>query len=93
VVVYSDAGNGVGYTGIRIRGTDASRINVTLNGVPFNDPESSRAFFVDLPDFLSSVSSMQVQRGVGTSSNGAGAFGATINEHGRNFFKTLCRVQ
>ena len=79
VVVYSDAGNGVGYTGIRIRGTDASRINVTLNGVPFNDAESGGTFFVDLPDFLSSVNSLQVQRGVGTSSNGAGAFGATIN--------------
>lgn len=79
VVVNSDAGNGVGYTGIRIRGTDATRINVTLNGVPFNDAESSGAFFVDLPDFLSSVNSIQIQRGVGTSSNGAGAFGATIN--------------
>src|SRR5215218_5181931 len=79
VVVYSDAGNGVGYTGLRIRGTDASRINVTLNGVPFNDAESGGTYFVDLPDFLSSVNSLQVQRGVGTSSNGAGAFGATIN--------------
>ena len=79
VVVNSDAGNGIGYTGIRIRGTDATRINVTLNGVPFNDAESSGAFFVNLPDFLSSVNSIQVQRGVGTSSNGAGAFGATIN--------------
>jgi iron complex outermembrane recepter protein len=79
VVVYSDAGNGVGYTGIRIRGTDPSRINVTLNGVPFNDAESGGTFFVDLPDFLSSTNSLQVQRGVGTSSNGAGAFGATIN--------------
>ncbi|HLF46451.1 MAG TPA: TonB-dependent receptor plug domain-containing protein [Chitinophagaceae bacterium] len=79
VVVNSDAGNGVGYTGIRIRGADASRINVTLNGVPFNDPESQGTFFVDLPDFLSSVNSIQVQRGVGTSSNGVGAFGASIN--------------
>lgn len=79
VVVNSDAGNGVGYTGIRIRGSDASRINVTLNGVPFNDAESQGTFFVDLPDFSSSVSSIQVQRGVGTSSNGAGAFGASIN--------------
>lgn len=79
VVVNSDAGNGVGYTGIRIRGTDASRINVTLNGIPFNDAESQGTFFVDLPDFSSSVGSIQVQRGVGTSSNGAGAFGATIN--------------
>ena len=79
VVVNSDAGNGVGYTGIRIRGSDASRINVTLNGVPFNDAESQGTFFVDLPDISSSVGSIQVQRGVGTSSNGAGAFGASIN--------------
>ena len=79
VVVNSDAGNGVGYTGIRIRGTDATRINVTLNGIPYNDAESGGTYFVDLPDFASSVSSIQVQRGVGTSTNGAGAFGATIN--------------
>lgn len=79
VIVSSDAGNGVGYTGIRIRGTDATRINVTLNGIPYNDAESQGSFFVDLPDFVSSVGSIQVQRGVGTSSNGAGAFGATIN--------------
>jgi iron complex outermembrane receptor protein len=79
VVVNSDAGNGVGYTGIRIRGTDATRINVTLNGIPFNDAESGGTFFVDLPDFLSSVNSIQVQRGVGTSSNGAGGFGGSIN--------------
>ena len=79
VVVSSDAGNGIGYTGIRIRGSDASRVNVTLNGVPFNDAESQGTFFVDLPDFSSSVGSIQVQRGVGTSSNGAGAFGASIN--------------
>lgn len=79
VVANSDAGNGVGYTGIRIRGTDASRINVTLNGIPFNDAESQGTFFVNLPDFVSSASSIQVQRGVGTSSNGPGAFGGTIN--------------
>src|SRR5689334_22032495 len=79
VVVNSDAGNGVGYTGIRIRGTDATRINVTLNGIPYNDAESQGTFFVDLPDFASSVNRIQVQRGVGTSTNGAGAFGATIN--------------
>lgn len=79
VVVHSDAGNGIGYTGIRIRGTDATRINVTLNGVPFNDAESQGTFFVDLPDFSSSISSIQIQRGVGTSSNGTGAFGASIN--------------
>jgi iron complex outermembrane receptor protein len=79
VVVNSDAGNGVGYTGIHIRGTDASRINVTLNGIPYNDAESQGTYFVDLPDVSSSLNSIQIQRGVGTSSNGAGAFGATIN--------------
>src|SRR5215216_4594056 len=79
VVVNSDAGNGVGYTGIRIRGTDGTRINVTLNGIPYNDAESQGSYFVDLPDITSSVNSLQIQRGVGTSSNGAGAFGATIN--------------
>ena len=79
VTVNSDAGNGVGYTGIHIRGTDATRINMTLNGIPYNDAESQGIFFVDLPDFASSTSSIQIQRGVGTSSNGAGAFGATIN--------------
>lgn len=79
VVVNSDAGNGVGYTGIHIRGTDATRINVTLNGIPYNDAESQGTYFVDLPDFASSVNRIQVQRGVGTSTNGAGAFGATIN--------------
>lgn len=79
VVVNSDAGNGVGYTGIRIRGSDASRINMTINGIPYNDAESQGTYFVDLPDLLSSVSSIQIQRGVGTSSNGAGAFGATMS--------------
>src|SRR4051812_42165772 len=79
VVINSDAGNGVGYTGIRIRGTDATRINVTLNGIPYNDAESQGTYFVDLPDISSSANSIQVQRGVGTSSNGTGAFGATIN--------------
>jgi iron complex outermembrane receptor protein len=79
VVINSDAGNGVGYTGIYIRGTDDSRINMTLNGIPYNDAEEQAIFFVDLPDFASSASSIQIQRGVGTSSNGAGAFGATIN--------------
>lgn len=78
-VINSDAGNGVGYTGIRIRGTDGTRINVTLNGIPYNDAESQGSFFVDLPDFASSTGSIQVQRGVGTSSNGAGAFGGSIN--------------
>jgi iron complex outermembrane receptor protein len=79
VVINSDAGNGVGYTAMRIRGTDATRINVTLNGIPYNDAESMGTFFVNLPDFSSSVNSIQIQRGVGTSSNGAGAFGATLN--------------
>jgi iron complex outermembrane receptor protein len=79
VVVNSDAGNGVGYTGIRIRGSDATRINVTINGVPVNDAESQGTFYVNMPDLLSSVNNIQVQRGVGASSNGAGAFGATIN--------------
>src|SRR5204862_2500770 len=79
VVINSDAGNGVGYTGIRIRGSDATRVNVTLNGIPYNDAEGQGTFFVDLPDFSSSVGSIQIQRGVGTSSNGAGAFGASIN--------------
>jgi len=79
VVTTTDAGNGVGYTGIRIRGTDATRINVTLNGIPFNDAESMGTYFVDMPDFASSANSIQIQRGVGTSTNGAGAFGATIN--------------
>lgn len=79
VVVNSDAGTGIGYTGIRIRGTDATRINVTLNGIPYNDAESQGTFFVNLPDFTSSVNNIQIQRGVGTSSNGGTAFGATLN--------------
>lgn len=79
VVVHADAGNGIGYTGIRIRGTDATRINFTLNGIPYNDAESMGTFFVNLPDFSSSVNSIQIQRGVGTSTNGAGAFGASVN--------------
>jgi iron complex outermembrane receptor protein len=79
VVVHADAGIGVGYTGIRIRGTDATRINFTLNGIPYNDPESMGTFFVNIPDFGSSANSIQIQRGVGTSTNGAGAFGASVN--------------
>jgi iron complex outermembrane recepter protein len=79
VVANSDAGNGVGYTGLRIRGTDATRINFTLNGIPYNDAESQGTFLVNLPDFASSVNSIQIQRGVGTSSNGTGAFGATVS--------------
>ena len=78
-VVTSDAGHGIGYTGIRIRGTDPSRINVTINGIPVNDAESQGVFWVNLPDIVSSAGSIQIQRGVGTSTNGAGAFGGTIN--------------
>jgi len=79
VVTTSDAGNGFGYTGIRVRGTDATRVNVTINGIPYNDSESHGTFWVNMPDFASSVQSMQLQRGVGTSTNGAGAFGASLN--------------
>lgn len=79
VVTTSDAGAGVGYTYIRVRGSDASRVNVTLNGIPYNDSESQGSFWVNLPDFTSSVESIQLQRGVGTSSNGSGAFGASLN--------------
>jgi iron complex outermembrane receptor protein len=88
VVVNSDAGNGVGYTGIRVRGSDGTRINVTLNGIPYNDAESQGTFFVDLPDFASSVNSIQIQRGVGTSSNGTGAFGATVSLSSNEFNPT-----
>lgn len=79
VVVTSDAGAGVGYTGMRIRGSDATRINVTLNGIPLNDAESQGSFFINLPDLASSVDNIQIQRGVGTSTNGAGSFGASLN--------------
>ena len=79
VVTTSDAGAGVGYTGIRVRGSDATRVNVTINGIPYNDTESQGVFWVNLPDFASSVESMQLQRGVGTSSNGSGAYGASLN--------------
>ena len=75
----SDAGAGIGYTSIRVRGTEGTRINVTANGIPVNDAESHNVFWVNLPDFASSVKDMQVQRGAGTSTNGAGAFGASIN--------------
>lgn len=78
-VITSDAGTGVGYSGMRIRGSDMTRINVTLNGIPLNDPESHGVFWVNLPDFASSIDHIQVQRGVGTSTNGAAAFGASIN--------------
>ena len=79
VTMTSDAGNGIGYTTLRVRGTDPSRINITANGIPMNDAESAQLFWVNMGDFASSVQSMQIQRGVGTSTNGAGAFGATIN--------------
>lgn len=79
VVTTSDAGAGVGYTGIRIRGVDATRINVTINGIPLNDAEEQAVYWVDIPDLASSIESMQIQRGVGTSTNGAGAFGGSIN--------------
>ncbi|MGB1247538.1 MAG: TonB-dependent receptor [Chitinophagales bacterium] len=79
VVVSSDAGAGVGYTNMRIRGSDASRINFTINGIPYNDPESQGVFLVNMPDFTSSIQDIQIQRGVGTSTNGAGAFGASVN--------------
>lgn len=79
VVTTTDAGAGVGYTYIRVRGSDASRVNVTLNGIPFNDAESQGTFWVNLPDFASSVENLQLQRGVGTSTNGSGAFGASLN--------------
>ena len=79
VVSTSDAGAGVGYTYIRVRGSDASRVNVTLNGIPFNDSESQGTFWVNLPDFASSIENLQLQRGVGSSTNGSGAFGASLN--------------
>ena len=79
VVVSSDAGAGIGHTSLTIRGSDAARTNVTLNGIPYNDPESLGSFWVNMPDFSSSIDNIQIQRGVGTSTNGAGAFGASIN--------------
>src|SRR5574343_1576509 len=85
VVTTTDAGAGVGYTYMRVRGSDGSRINVTLNGIPFNDSESQGTFFVNLPDFASSLESIQLQRGVGTSTSGAGAFGASVNMQTKAF--------
>jgi iron complex outermembrane receptor protein len=85
VVSTTDAGNGIGYTYLRVRGSDGSRINVTLNGIPFNDSESQGTFFVNLPDFASSLESVQLQRGVGTSTNGAGAFGASLNMETKSY--------
>lgn len=79
VVTTTDAGNGVGYTGIRVRGSDATRVNITINGIAYNDSESHGTYWVNMPDFVSSVENLQLQRGVGTSTNGAGAFGASLN--------------
>jgi len=79
VVTTSDAGTGIGYTGLRIRGVDASRINVTINGIPVNDPESHDVYWVNMPDLASSIENLQLQRGVGTSTNGAASFGASLN--------------
>ncbi len=84
VTTTSDAGNGIGYTSIRVRGIDPSRINITANGVPVNDAESSQVYFVNMGDLASSVQSMQLQRGAGSSTNGAGAFGATLNMQTEN---------
>ena len=79
VVTTSDAGAGVGYTGFRVRGSDPTRVNVTINGIPLNDSESQGVWWVNMPDFASSIENIQIQRGVGSSTNGASAFGATIN--------------
>ena len=84
VTMTSDAGNGIGYTSLRVRGTDPSRINITANGIPMNDAESAQLYWVNMGDFASSVQSIQIQRGVGTSTNGAGAFGATLNMQTEN---------
>ncbi|MCC9041869.1 TonB-dependent receptor [Myroides sp. M-43] len=79
VVTTTDAGNGIGYSSFRVRGSDATRVNVTLNGIPYNDGESQGSFWVNMPDFTSSVQNLQLQRGVGTSTNGSAAFGASLN--------------
>jgi len=79
VVTTTDAGAGIGYTYIRVRGSDASRVNITINGIPYNDAESQGTFWVNMPDFASSIENLQLQRGVGTSTNGSGAFGASLN--------------
>ena len=88
VVTTSDAGAGIGYTGIRVRGVSPQSTNITINGIPFNDPESMGTFWVNLPDFTSSVQSLQLQRGIGTSTNGSGAFGASINISTDNISQT-----
>ncbi|OFX83783.1 MAG: hypothetical protein A2W99_03155 [Bacteroidetes bacterium GWF2_33_16] len=87
IVQTSDAGTGIGYTYFRIRGTDMNRINITVNGIPLNDSESHGVWWVNMPDFMSSVESIQIQRGVGTSTNGAAAFGATLNLQSKTFNK------
>lgn len=85
VVTTTDAGNGIGYSSFRVRGTDATRVNVTLNGIPYNDGESQGSFWVNMPDFTSSVQNLQLQRGVGTSTNGSAAFGASLNLQTDNY--------
>ena len=87
-ITTSDAGAGIGYTTLRVRGTDGTRINVTANGIPINDAESHTVFWVNLPDLASSVKDVQIQRGAGTSTNGAGAFGASINMQVNEFNST-----
>lgn len=79
VITTTEAGNGIGGSSIRVRGSDATRVNVTLNGIPYNDSESQGTFWMNMPDFTSSVQNLQLQRGVGTSTNGSGAFGASLN--------------
>jgi len=79
VLTTSDSGSGIGYSSIRVRGSDQSRVNVTINGIPYNDSESMSVYWVNLPDFASSIESIQIQRGVGTSTNGSAAFGGSIN--------------
>ena len=85
VLTTSDAGAGIGYSAMRVRGTDATRINVTANDIPMNDAESHSIFWVNTPDFASSLEDIQIQRGVGTSTNGAGAFGASVNMRTQRF--------
>lgn len=92
VVTTTDAGAGVGYTGIRVRGSDATRVNITINGIPYNDSESQGTYWVNMPDFASSIEDIQLQRGVGTSTNGSGAFGASLNIRTQNAAKEASAV-
>src|SRR5690606_28781844 len=85
VISTSDAGAGTGYTDMRVRGSDFTKINVTINGIPMNDAESQRVYFVDMPDIAASTNSIQLQRGVGASTNGSGAFGASLNIQNNGF--------